>query len=168
MKVAALNSAERPFFMRSALWESAKMTTSTKKAPAAQAEMAKKAAAVAAANSQIRNRQIRRPVSTPLPLKSARRTHSRHRPISKNGAEGNGDSDPESDAVPSRLLSKLEVLDRVALSFPTIWKLMREGKFPAARELGKSGKSFWLESEIEAWIAALPVREYKPADTVAA
>jgi predicted DNA-binding transcriptional regulator AlpA len=65
-----------------------------------------------------------------------------------------------------RLLSKPEVLGRVALTFPTIWKLMREGKFPRGRVLG--GKTVWLESEIGAWIAALPERRYKPADTVAA
>ena len=70
------------------------------------------------------------------------------------------------EAAPARLLSKPEVLDRVALTFPTVWKFMREGKFPRSRVLG--GKTVWLESEIEAWINALPERAYKPADTVAA
>jgi prophage regulatory protein len=72
----------------------------------------------------------------------------------------------EGDGTPARLLSKPEVLDRVALTFPTVWKLMREGKFPRSRVLG--GKSVWLESDIEAWIAGLPERKYKPADTAAA
>jgi prophage regulatory protein len=58
-----------------------------------------------------------------------------------------------------RLISKPEVLDRVGVTFPTIWKWMREGKFPRSRELG--GKVAWIESEIEAWIAALPVRRLK-------
>lgn len=58
-----------------------------------------------------------------------------------------------------RLISKPEVLDRVGVTFPTIWKWMREGKFPRSRELG--GKVAWIESEIEAWIASLPVRRLK-------
>ncbi len=58
-----------------------------------------------------------------------------------------------------RLLSKPEVLDRVGVTFPTIWKWMREGTFPRSRELG--GKVAWIEAEIEAWINALPVRRLK-------
>lgn len=58
-----------------------------------------------------------------------------------------------------RLISKPEVLDRVGVTFPTIWKWMREGKFPRSRELG--GKSCWIESEVEAWINALPTRRLK-------
>jgi prophage regulatory protein len=59
----------------------------------------------------------------------------------------------------NRLLSKPEVIDRTGVTFPTIWKWMREGKFPRARELG--GKSCWLESEVNDWIAKLPVRKLK-------
>lgn len=58
-----------------------------------------------------------------------------------------------------RLISKPEVLDRVGVTFPTIWKWMREGKFPRSRELG--GKSCWIKSEVEAWINALPTRRLK-------
>ena len=65
-----------------------------------------------------------------------------------------------------RLLSKPEVLDKVGVTFPTIWKMMRGGTFPRARVVG--GKSAWLESEIDAWIAALPERRYKAADAEAA
>jgi prophage regulatory protein len=77
-----------------------------------------------------------------------------------------GDGAQIEGQAPARLLSKPEVLDRVALTFPTIWKLMREGKFPHGRALG--GKTVWVESEIEAWIAALPDRKYKAAETEAA
>lgn len=71
------------------------------------------------------------------------------------------------DAAPvMRLLSKGEVLDRVSLTFPAVWRMMREGNFPRARVLGT--KSVWLEGEIQAWIAALPERQYKPADPGAA
>lgn len=58
-----------------------------------------------------------------------------------------------------RLISKPEVLDKVGVTFPTIWKWMREGKFPRSRQLG--GKSCWIESEVEAWINALPTRRLK-------
>jgi len=60
---------------------------------------------------------------------------------------------------PSKLLFKPEVLDRVGRTFPTLWRMMREGKFPRARDVG--GQPAWLESEIEDWITALPVRPYK-------
>ena len=70
------------------------------------------------------------------------------------------------DGAAARLLSKPEVLDRVALTFPTVWKLMREKKLPQSRALG--GKTVWLESDIEAWIKTLPVRKYKDTDSVAA
>jgi predicted DNA-binding transcriptional regulator AlpA len=58
-----------------------------------------------------------------------------------------------------RLISKPEVLDRVGVSYPTLWSWMREGKFPRSRQLG--GKAAWIEAEIEEWINALPVRRLK-------
>lgn len=58
-----------------------------------------------------------------------------------------------------RLISKPEVLDRVGVTYPTLWLWMREGKFPRSRELG--GKAAWIESEIDAWIANRPVRRLK-------
>lgn len=67
---------------------------------------------------------------------------------------------------PVRLISKAEVCDKVGKTFPTIWLWMRHGKFPLARDLG--GQPAWVESEIDAWIAALPVREYKAASDRAA
>ena len=65
-----------------------------------------------------------------------------------------------------RLISKPEVLDRVGVTYPTIWLWMREGKFPRSRELG--GKAAWIESEIEAWITARPTRKLKGDAEVAA
>lgn len=56
---------------------------------------------------------------------------------------------------PLRLIDKAEVLRRVSVTFPTIWKLMRDNKFPRSRNLG--GKSAWLEHEVEAWIKARPL-----------
>ena len=71
---------------------------------------------------------------------------------------------PATNAI--RLISKAEVCDRVGKTFPTIWLWMRQGKFPQARDCG--GRPAWVESEIDAWIAALPVREYKPTKNSAA
>jgi predicted DNA-binding transcriptional regulator AlpA len=59
----------------------------------------------------------------------------------------------------ARFIGKLQVLDRVGASYPSIWQWMREGKFPRSRELG--GKAAWLESEIEAWIVNRPIRRLK-------
>jgi predicted DNA-binding transcriptional regulator AlpA len=55
-----------------------------------------------------------------------------------------------------RLLNKRLVLERVGVSYVTIWKWMGDGKFPQRRLVGR--QIFWLESEITAWIASRPVR----------
>jgi predicted DNA-binding transcriptional regulator AlpA len=52
------------------------------------------------------------------------------------------------------LLSKREVLAIANVSYPTLWSWMRQGKFPRSRAVG--GKSMWVSTEIEAWMAALP------------
>jgi prophage regulatory protein len=62
-----------------------------------------------------------------------------------------------------RFWSKGEVLERVGLSFPTVWKLMRAGTFPRARYLGPQ-KTMWIASEIEDWIMATPLRRFKGED----
>jgi predicted DNA-binding transcriptional regulator AlpA len=59
----------------------------------------------------------------------------------------------------ARLLSKPEVLDRVGVTYPTLWSWMLRGEFPRSRKLG--GKAAWVESEVEAWIGTLPVRRLK-------
>jgi predicted DNA-binding transcriptional regulator AlpA len=58
-----------------------------------------------------------------------------------------------------RLIDRHELLAKTALSYPKIWALMREGTFPRARAVG--GRTLWLESEIDAWIANLPQRAFK-------
>lgn len=58
-----------------------------------------------------------------------------------------------------RLVCKSEVLHRISLTYPTVWKMMRAGTFPRAVELG--GKTAWYESEIDRWIATRPVRVLK-------
>jgi prophage regulatory protein len=58
--------------------------------------------------------------------------------------------DPKHD--PPRLLNKKHLLQRVPLSYVTIWKMMKLGKFPRSHRIG--GRVFWLEAEISAWILA--------------
>ena len=60
---------------------------------------------------------------------------------------------------PDRLIYRPELTKRVGLSYPTIWKQMRNGTFPRGRAVG--GKTAWLESEIDNWIAGLPERRLK-------
>jgi predicted DNA-binding transcriptional regulator AlpA len=60
---------------------------------------------------------------------------------------------------PAALLDKREVMRRVRRTYPTIWRWMQVGKFPRARDV--HGRPGWLESEIESWVAALPVRRLK-------
>jgi prophage regulatory protein len=63
----------------------------------------------------------------------------------------------------ARLLSKGEVLDKIGLSYPAIWSLIRKGAFPRAVVIG-GGKNFWLEHEIDEFIASLPRRRLKGQD----
>jgi predicted DNA-binding transcriptional regulator AlpA len=58
-----------------------------------------------------------------------------------------------------RLISKPEVLDRIGVSYVTIWSMMRSGTFPRCRVIG--GKSAWIESEVNDWILSRPQRRLK-------
>jgi prophage regulatory protein len=53
------------------------------------------------------------------------------------------------------LLTVKEVMARVRLSRPTIYRWMKTGKFPSARVLAPSCVR-WRESEITNWIEQLP------------
>lgn len=65
----------------------------------------------------------------------------------------------------ARLIGRAEVLSRVNLSYPTVWRRMREGNFPRSRD--HNGKSAWIESEIDEYIQNLPIKELKPPAEVA-
>jgi prophage regulatory protein len=58
-----------------------------------------------------------------------------------------------------RLLSKPEVLAISGCSFPTIWQMMRDGKFPRSRVVG--GRSLWRSDEVDQWLAGLKIRPLK-------
>jgi predicted DNA-binding transcriptional regulator AlpA len=57
------------------------------------------------------------------------------------------------------LLSRHEVVALSGFSYPTLWKHIRAGLFPRGRRC--FGKTMWLRSEIEAWIAGLPPQQLK-------
>lgn len=126
-------------------------TTITAK-PAAQVAFAKKAAAKKAANAA--KAKAAALIATPGLLEArgeeaastapARDRNHLHAPRGPPGI---------------RLLDKAEVCAIANVTFPTIWAWMRAGSFPRSRICG--GKSMWLSSEIDDWLAALPVRPLK-------
>jgi prophage regulatory protein len=59
------------------------------------------------------------------------------------------------------LLSKAQVLKKIPVTAPTLWAWVRAGKFPRPRAISPN-KTVWIEAEIDAWIRAQPVRNYKP------
>jgi prophage regulatory protein len=60
-----------------------------------------------------------------------------------------------------RFLRIDEVMTRVGLSRPTIWRLERANEFPSRRQLGRNSVG-WLEDEIEEWIRSREVVENTP------
>ncbi len=44
-----------------------------------------------------------------------------------------------------------ELRKSIPLGRTTIWRMMREGRFPQSRRIGKMATA-WLESEVEDWI----------------
>jgi prophage regulatory protein len=58
-------------------------------------------------------------------------------------------------------LSKTQVLKKVPVTAPTLWTWVRQGKFPKPRSISPN-KTVWIEAEVDAWMQAQPVRNYKP------
>jgi len=54
-----------------------------------------------------------------------------------------------------RLLTVEEVLARTTVTYPALWKWMKDGKFPLARKIC-SNRIGWLKSEVDAWAKNLP------------
>ena len=79
-------------------------------------------------------------------------THERPQPIAPTGA--------------ARLISRAELLDRIPVTYATIWKMMRSGAFPRSRVVGD--RTVWLEREIDDWNNALPNRPLKGDNETAA
>ncbi len=65
--------------------------------------------------------------------------------------------EPWDQEAPTRLLRFPEVKPRIGdLARSTVWRLEKAGKFPAHRQISANAVG-WLESEIDAWIAARQV-----------
>jgi predicted DNA-binding transcriptional regulator AlpA len=130
------------------------METSTKSAAPAQVALAKKAAAVKAKAKS---------AGLPASLIAANQKHRTKQALAETPDrhfEHNQTRVHAPRAPPdTRLLSKSEVLAIANVTFPTIWSWMRAGNFPRSRIVG--GKSMWLSTEIDAWLAGLPVRPLK-------
>lgn len=58
----------------------------------------------------------------------------------------------------NRILKLPDVKERVGMSTTRIYQQMREGTFPLSRRLGP-GSVGWLESDLDKWMANLPVAE---------
>jgi predicted DNA-binding transcriptional regulator AlpA len=67
-----------------------------------------------------------------------------------------------SNTKSEKILSRVDVVERVGVSYPTIWAWSKTGRFPAARSVGGAhdGRVGWLESEVDSWIKSLPIRQY--------
>jgi predicted DNA-binding transcriptional regulator AlpA len=61
---------------------------------------------------------------------------------------------PIDDSKPTALIFKAEVLRRVGYTYPSVWRMMRDGTFPMSFDVGN--KTAWREDEIEAWIRDRP------------
>jgi prophage regulatory protein len=62
---------------------------------------------------------------------------------------------------PLIFLSKAQVLKKVPVTAPTLWTWVRAGKFPKPRAIS-TNKVVWIEAEVDAWMKAQPVPNYKP------
>lgn len=60
------------------------------------------------------------------------------------------------DFMPNKILRKPSVLNRTGWSAPTLWRRVKDGSFPPPRQIGPRAVG-WLESEVEAAIAAFPI-----------
>jgi prophage regulatory protein len=58
-----------------------------------------------------------------------------------------------------RLMTKGEMLERVGMSYPTLWSKMRAGTFPRSVVIG--GRVAWYAHEIDEWLHQLPRQRLK-------
>jgi prophage regulatory protein len=86
--------------------------------------------------------------SSPRPVESDAPPQQRERPVTE-----------EARPPPVRLLSAREVMEKVDLTYVSIWKKMKKGQFPAPRELGAKTLR-WVEADIDQWIESLPRRQF--------
>jgi predicted DNA-binding transcriptional regulator AlpA len=72
----------------------------------------------------------------------------------------------QSKPKPPRFIFRNEVLNRIGVSYTALWFWIRDGRFPAPRELGdghQRARLAWLESEVDEWMLSRPKRLPKGA-----
>jgi predicted DNA-binding transcriptional regulator AlpA len=121
------------------------------KQPAEQVAPAREAAALKAAK--------------PKPPQPTRRVIEEQDVEARVQVEAEEKAEHSGQKKPLRILSKRQLLDKIPLTFPTIWARMRAGTFP--RAVDYCGKTGWIEEEIDAWIKARPKRKFKGDGEVA-
>ena len=57
-----------------------------------------------------------------------------------------------------RFVFRSELLERLSITYPTLWRWMRDGRFPTPQIIG--GSNAWLESEVDHWMTSQPRRVY--------
>jgi predicted DNA-binding transcriptional regulator AlpA len=57
-------------------------------------------------------------------------------------------------------LNKKQLCEKVNLTFPFIWQMIREKRFPEGRAIGS--RTLWVGSEVDAWMRDRPKRVYRP------
>jgi predicted DNA-binding transcriptional regulator AlpA len=79
------------------------------------------------------------------------------RPMSRVAYAGDDGDDPPAPQIAPlpRMIPKAEVL-RLAggVTFPTVWRWMKDGTFPMSFDVG--GKVMWREDEIANWLRNQP------------
>jgi predicted DNA-binding transcriptional regulator AlpA len=130
------------------------------KKPAAQVAASKKAAAIKAAAKRPQPSWLRDLKRQLPPLSDESEKTKRPPAVQVTAARAKS-------ATPGvvRLLDKHDVCAIAGATYPTIWVWMRAGTFPRSRIVG--GKSMWLSSEIDGWLAGLPLRPLKPSRSAA-
>jgi len=105
------------------------------------------------------DRTVKTKTQSPVPAKTAAETANvrkpKHHGLQVTVARREAAGLLAAPGVP-RLLDRVEVVAIVGATYPTLWDWMRAGKFPRSRIVG--GKSKWLSTEVDAWLATLPVR----------
>jgi prophage regulatory protein len=67
----------------------------------------------------------------------------------------------EPKAAGRRIIRRKAVIAKAGKSYPTIWRGVRNGTFPAPVVLGPNSVG-WYEDEIDAWLASRPRVSYAP------
>jgi predicted DNA-binding transcriptional regulator AlpA len=125
----------------------------TETKPAAQVPFARKAAALKASTAK----------TLPPALAALKAKHQTGAALAPDQGQDQHDREvlhgPRGPPPAVRLIGKHEVLAITGVSHPTVWTWMRAGTFPRSRIVG--GKSMWLSTDIDRWLAALPIRPLK-------